>query len=189
MALMKRFTLGAVLCLLMAGAIAILGWRFVQYRIAQSDRPPDLVRISQQADNFPFRTLDGDMKQLSEMKGKVVFVDLWGTWCIQRVAEMPSVQKLYNHYRSDPDVVFLIISRMDSPADVRRYAHRHHYDLPFYTMNDDSIPASMQLNQFPATFLYAPDGSLAAVHTGAANWSGQRVIAFIDGLKEIRKHQ
>jgi thiol-disulfide isomerase/thioredoxin len=180
---MKKFALTAALCLLTLSAIAILGWKFVQHRIAINERVPDLVRINQPADDFPFRTLDGQMRLLSETKGKVVFVDLWGTWCVQCVAEMPTVQDLYNHYRNDQKVDFLIISRLDSPATVRRYARLHHYDLPFYTMDDESIPASMQLNQFPSTFLYAPDGRLAARHTGAANWSDQRVIAFIDGLK------
>jgi thiol-disulfide isomerase/thioredoxin len=184
----KKFALTAALCLLTLGVIAILGWKFIQHRIALNERAPHLVRINQPADDFPFRTLDGNVQRLSETKGKVVFVDLWGTWCIQCVAEMPTVQELYNHYRNDPDIVFLVISRLDSPATVRRYAHLHHYDLPFYTMNDDSIPASMSLNQFPATFLYAPDGSLAAKHTGAANWSDQRVIDFIDGLKNLPKN-
>lgn len=185
MTLMKKFVLSGVFGLLAVGAIAISGWSFIQHRIARNERAPDLVRINQPADDFSFRTLDGKMKRLSEMKGRVVFVDLWGTWCIQCDAEMPAVQELYNHYRNDPDVVFLIISRLDSPAAVRRYARWHHYDLPFYTMDDDDIPASMRLNQFPATFLYAPDGSLAARRTGAADWSDPRVIAFIDGLKKI----
>ncbi len=180
---MKKFALSAALFLLTLCAVAMLGWNLIRYRIALREQAPDLVRINQSADDFPFQTLDGKIERLSEMKGKVVFVDLWGTWCIQCVAEMPTVQKLYDHYRNDPDVVFLIISRLDSPATVRRYALLRHYDLPFYTMDDRSIPASMQLNQFPATFLYAPDGNLAAEHTGAANWSDKRVIDFIDGLK------
>jgi thiol-disulfide isomerase/thioredoxin len=185
MTLWKSLALTAILCLPALGAVAILGWKLIEHRIALNERTPGLVLIHQPADDFPFKTLDGSMKRLSETKGKVVFVDLWGTWCIQCVAEMPAVQELYNHYRNDPDVVFLIISRLDSPATVRRYAHRHHYDLPFYTMEDQSIPPSMQLNQFPATFLYAPDGSLAAKHADAANWSDPRVIAFINGLKNL----
>jgi thiol-disulfide isomerase/thioredoxin len=187
MSLMKKLALAAALCLLALGAVAILGWKYVEHRIALREQAPDLVRIHQAADDFPFRTLDGNAERLSDMKGKVIFVDLWGTWCIQCVAEMPTVQDLYNHYRNDPDVAFLIISRLDSPATVRRYAQRHHYDLPFYTMDDTSIPASMQLNQFPATFLYAPDGSLAARHTGAADWSSPQVVAFIDGLENTPK--
>jgi len=187
MTLPKKLALTVILCLVALSAIAIGGWEFVRHRIALNERVPDLARIDQPAEDFSFRTLDGKKKRLSDTKGKVVFVDLWGTWCIQCVAEMPTVQALYNHYRNDPDVVFLIISRMDSPATVRRYAYLHHYDLPFYTMNDAGIPASMQLNQYPATFLYAPDGNLAARHTGAANWSDRSVIAFIDRLATMPK--
>ena len=184
MTLLKKFTIIAALCLLIAGVAVILGWEFIQHRIAVNEQAPGLVRVNQSADDFSFRTLDGKIERLSEAKGKVVFVDLWGTWCIQCVAEMPTVQKLYDHYRRDPEVVFLIISRLDSPATVRRYARLNHYDLPFYTMDDESIPPSMQLNQFPATFLYARDGSVAAKHTGAADWSDRSVIAFIDELME-----
>jgi len=96
---------------------------------------------------------------------------LWGTWCIQCITEMPTVQKLYDHYRNDPQVKFLIISRMDSPSSVRSYAHRNRLDLPFYVTHDDDIPQSMHLNQFPSTFLYAKDGTLVSKHIGAADWS------------------
>jgi hypothetical protein len=97
---------------------------------------------------------------------------------------MPTVQALYDHYRNDPAVAFLLVSRLDSPARVERYAHHNHFDLPFCTMNDADIPASMQLYQFPATFIYAPDGTLMAKHTGAADWSAPSVISFVDGLKK-----
>ncbi len=68
------------------------------------------------------------------------------------------------------------------PVKVRLYAAANHYSLPFYTMEDSDIPASMQLNQFPATFLYRPSGNVAAQHVGAADWSTPAVITFVDGL-------
>ena len=94
------------------------------------------------------------------------------------------MQRLYEHYRNDPDVTFLIVSRLDSPSAVRSYSWRNHLDLPFYVTRDEDIPESMQLNQFPATFLYAKDGSLVSKHVGAADWSDGSVIAFIDRLKK-----
>jgi hypothetical protein len=97
---------------------------------------------------------------------------------------MPTVQKLYDHYRNDSQVKFLIVSRMDSPTAVRSYARRNHLDLPFYITHDNEIPVSMQLNQFPATFLYAADGRLVSKHVGAADWSDRSVVAFIDRLKQ-----
>ena len=70
--------------------------------------------------DFSFKDLDGKQMRLSDTRGKIVFVALWGTWCIQCVAEMPTVQALYNKFRNDPDVKFLIISCLDSLDAVRR---------------------------------------------------------------------
>ena len=179
----KKIVIIFALLLAFAGISALLALRFIEHRIALNAHAPHLVRIAEPAADFPFRTLDGKLERLSAAKGKVVFLDLWGTWCIQCVAEMPTIQALYNHYRSDPDVTFLIVSRLDSPAAVRNYARRNHLDLPFYTTDDADIPPSMQLNQYPATFLYEPDGAMAAMHTGAADWSAPAVITFIDSLK------
>jgi len=180
----KKIIVALAFLLVLAGGISLLGWRLLQRRIALNAHAPHLVSFAEPAVDFPFWTLDGGTKHLSEVKGKVVFLDLWGTWCIQCVAEMPTVQALYDHYRNDPNVAFLIVSRLDSPETVRRYARRNHLDLPFYTTDDADIPASMHLNQFPATFIYAPDGTLMVKHTGAADWSAPSVISFIDGLKK-----
>jgi hypothetical protein len=101
-------------------------------------------------------------------------------------SEMPTVQAHYDQFRNDPTVTFLIISRLDSPETVRRYARRNHFDPPFYTTDDADIPASMQLNQFPATFLYSPDGTMMVKHTGAADWSAPAVVSYINDLKTKR---
>ena len=133
--------------------------------------------------DFTFRTLDGHLKRLSDFKGKVVFLDLWGTWCIQCMAEMPTVQKLYDHYRNDPEFAFLIVSRMDSAQWVHRFERRGAYTLPFYVTRDEDVPPSMYLKQYPATFLYSPDGTLRAHHAGGTDWDDPSVIRFINALK------
>lgn len=178
-----RVGVGIGVAVVVAACVALAGWKLVARRIAERMQPPRLVYRPVLASDFVFRTLDGRPEHLAAMRGQVLFVDLWGTWCIQCVAEMPTVQKLYDHYRGDPRVRFLVISRMDSPETVRAWARRHRLDLPFYTMRDEDIPASMQLNQYPATFLYGKDGRLVAEHVGAADWSAPEVVRFIDGLE------
>jgi thiol-disulfide isomerase/thioredoxin len=176
--------LAAFVCLLFVAAIAgVSFFKLAEAKIASRLRPPRLAPLSLGGEDLSFYTLDGQPQHRLAKKGKVVFLDLWGTWCLQCVAEMPTVQRLYEHYRNDPQVEFLIVSRLDSPASVQRYARRNRLDLPFYVTGDEDIPNSMDLNQYPATFLYAKDGSLVAQHVGAANWSAPSVIAFIDALK------
>ena len=178
-----RIGLALILLFVVTATIIIGGFKFFQHRIAAHEHAPRLQLGPEPATDLVFRTLDGQPQHLLPVHNQVVFVDLWGTWCIQCVAEMPTVQQLYNHYRNDPQVKFLIISRMDTPAAVRRYAHRNHLDLPFYVTRDNEIPRSMWLNQFPSTFIYSKDGSLVSKHTGAADWSAPSVISFIDRLK------
>lgn len=176
----------AVVVVLFLLAIALIGFILfgaVKYKIASRMQPPELISKYTAADDFSYRTLDGTLKRLSDNKGKVVFVDLWGTWCIQCVAEMPTVEKLYTHFSNDPNVVFLIVSRMDSPEAVRGYARRNGLNLPFYVTHDEDVPQSMQLGQYPATFIYAKSGQLVTSHTGAANWADKSVIAFIRNLE------
>jgi thiol-disulfide isomerase/thioredoxin len=182
-----RYASTISLTLLLLGAcVGLASFKFIQMRLASNLQRPHLEKRPQAAVDLVYRTLDGEEKHLSSSRGQVVFLDLWGTWCVQCVAEMPTVQRLYEHYQNDPSVKFLIVSRMDSSSAVRSYARRNHLDLPFFLTEDQDIPQSMQLNQFPATFIYAMDGSLVAKHVGAANWSDDTVYNFIDGLKEQR---
>lgn len=180
---LRRLLLGLLILLGVAVLAGVGFFKYATHRVASRLAPPPLQRESKIVPDLAYRTLDGDLHHISESKGKVVFLDLWGTWCIQCVAEMPTVQALYDHYRHDPDVQFLIVSRLDSPAMVRAYAARNHFVLPFYVTHDKDVPDAMYLMQYPATFIYARDGSIAAQHAGGANWDDPSVISFINQLK------
>jgi thiol-disulfide isomerase/thioredoxin len=171
-----RLAIAALSLAVVAVLAGLVFFKLIEKKIAGRFQPPELVAASLPAEDFSFQTLDGSPRRLSDFKGKVVFLNLWGTWCIQCVAEMPMVQRLYSHYQGDPTIEFLIVSRMDSPAAVRRYARLRHLDLPFYVTREEDIPASMYLHQYPATFIYAK-------HAGGADWSDPSVIRFIDQLK------
>ena len=181
--LIKRSVVGLIALAILAAAATLLGFKIVQRRIAARMQPPHLEIRTEQASDLVYRTLDGETQHLASTKGQVVFLDIWGTWCVQCVAEMPTVQRLYGHYRNDPQVKFLIVSRLDSPSSVRSYARRNHLNLPFYVTQDQDIPPAMQLNQYPSTFIFAKNGTLVSKHVGAADWSDPAVISYIDQLK------
>jgi len=183
MTVLRRIVAGVLFVVVMAAVGFAILFKLAERRIAGRMQPPELARVDEPASDLVYSTLDGQTEHLAAAKGQVVFLNLWGTWCIQCVAEMPTVERLYEHYKGDPQVRFLIVSRLDSPGRVRAYARRNHYDLPFYTMRDEDIPQSMQFNQYPSTFVFAKDGRLVAHDVAAADWSDGSVIAFIDSLK------
>ena len=184
MAILRRIAIPVALLAVIAAAGALLLFKLAEHRIADRMKPPQLERRAEASNDLVYSTLDGKTEHLASTRGQVVFLNLWGTWCIQCVAEMPTVERLYQHYKGDPQVRFLIVSRLDSPAAVRAYARRNRFDLPFYVMRDEDIPQSMQFDQYPSTFLFAKNGSLAAHDVGAADWSDASVVSFIDGLKK-----
>lgn len=184
MAKIWKFTIaGLALIVILLGAAFIAFFKVLPYTVASRLKAPVLQHALSDAPDFTFRTLDGSPRHLSDWKGKVIFLDLWGTWCIGCIAEMPKVQQLYEHYRNVPDVQFLIISRLDSPWEVRAYARRNRFDLPFFITEDRDVPDSMYLAQYPATFIYARGGSIAGYHAGASDWSDKSVIKFIERLR------
>ena len=184
--LLNRGAVCLVAGLLLAGCAGLLLFKFVQRKIATNMQQPHLRFRPVVAKDLVYRILTGEQQHLVSTKGQVVVLDLWGTWCVQCVAEMPTVHSLYNHYKDNPQVKFLVISRLDALAAVRFYARRNHLDLPFYITEDEDIPSSMQLNQYPSTLIFAKDGSLVSKHLGAADWSDRSVISFINQLKRRR---
>lgn len=163
--------------------------RVLEAKITYSFKTPQIGQSTQpQAKpprdyNSTYSSLDGRTHHLSELHGKVVFVNFWGTWRIRCVAEMPTIQKLYHSLKNDPSLAFVIASRLDTPARVRLYAKYGNYDLPFYTVEDSEIPQSLQFNQYPTTFIFAKDGSLAETQVGGADWSDPSVVASIRKLE------
>jgi thiol-disulfide isomerase/thioredoxin len=190
-AAVKKFLTIAFVALLSTATSALLIFRSLEARIAQSfkvpqiDQTPELRNNPHASYDFSFASLNGQSHRLSDLRGKVVFVNFWGTWCIRCVAEMPTIQKLYETLKDDPSVAFVIASRLDTPERVRAYAKYGRYDLPFYMVNDSDIPQALQFNQYPTTFIFRKDGSLAETQIGGADWDDPSVVQSIRRL-EIR---
>lgn len=70
-----------------------------------------------QAMDFTATDLNGKAVNLSSLKGKVIYVDLWATWCGPCMAEMPAYAKLKEHFKDNPDVVFVSVS-IDTEIDL-----------------------------------------------------------------------
>lgn len=184
-----RIGLGLVAILLLAVCSGVLYLTFehskmtftVTRRPSTSRKSPDLSVLTLPGD-FAYYTLEGKEQHLLANRGKVLFVNRWGTWCAPCITEMPSIQKLYNRYKDDPNVKFLIIASRDSASDVKTFALRHQLDMPFY-IEEDADTDGLDFSTFPSTSIYGKDGTLVSTQVGDADWSAPAVIAQIEKLK------
>ena len=89
--------------------------------------------INKDIELFAMEDLDGKKVDLSKMKGKIIVLDFWATWCAPCKASLPGMQMAVNKYKNDPNVVFFFISTMETAADfkeqIRKFMKEHNYTL------------------------------------------------------------
>ncbi len=117
---------------------------------------------------------------LAEFKGKPVFLNFWATWCPPCIAEMPSIQGLYDQYKGD--VAFILVS--NEPLDVvQAFFEKHRYSFPIYSLQS-GVPAIFETSTIPSTYLIGPGGRLLISKTGAAKWNSGKMKSLLDDLIE-----
>jgi thiol-disulfide isomerase/thioredoxin len=116
-------------------------------------------------------------------KGRVVFLNLWATWCPPCVAELPAIANLASNPRLK-DVAFLCVSTDESPEAVRSFLQDKNWPMTILRATD--VPKAFATEAIPATFVIAPDGRVVAAEVGAAQWDDPSVVDFLEGLSKAR---
>ncbi|MDO5969982.1 TlpA disulfide reductase family protein [Flavivirga aquimarina] len=112
------------------------------------------------------------------IKGKVVLVNFWATWCPPCIAEMPSMQALYNDYKDH--VAFVFVSNEDYTV-INPFLNKNKYTFKVYNPLT-KYPESFDVISIPRTFLIDKQGHIVIDKTGAANWNSDTVRKTIDNL-------
>ena len=110
--------------------------------------------------------------------GSITFISFWATWCAPCVAELPSIEALYQDYKDKID--FVLVTH-ENPEVVQRFLDEKQFDLPVYF--PASLPPEMlQSTSIPTNFLIDAEGKILIKETGAANWNSTKVRELLDGL-------
>lgn len=123
--------------------------------------------------NWTLQSESGELFNFNDAKEKVIVINFWATWCPPCIAEMPSLEKLYQAYQDE--VVFLFVSN-DDLDKLQKFKEKHNYQFPVYKAVT-KLPSEFDINSIPRTFVIDKSGKIVVDKTGAANW-------FSDGFKE-----
>jgi thiol-disulfide isomerase/thioredoxin len=126
---------------------------------------------------------DGKGKSISlaELKGKVIFINFWATWCPPCIAEMPSIQDLYTKYKDNEQVVFIMVDVDGKYKQASDFMKKKGYTLPVY-LPESEVPKEYFAGSMPTTVILDKSGKLAFHHLGAADYSDPEITGFIDKL-------
>ena len=131
--------------------------------------------------NLQVKDLNGQLVNMEDYRGKVIFLNFWATWCMPCVAELPSIEKLYKEFK-DENIAFLLISNEEFEK-VISYHKKKEYEVPFHIMDQEGhIPNIYFSPSIPTTFIISKEGKVVKSTRGAEDWDDDE---FIEALKEM----
>ena len=143
---------------------------------------PSAVSVNDQKEltnyNWQLKGLNTNNIDFNELQNKVVFINFWATWCPPCVAEMPSMQAVYNDYKDK--VTFLFVTN-ENWEKVAKFYTKNGYDLPTYNQLTRR-PVLFESNSIPTTFILSKKGKIVVKKKGAANWNSKKTRKLLDDL-------
>jgi peroxiredoxin len=131
-----------------------------------------VATVNSPAPDFSLTDTTGKQWQLSSLKGKVVFINFWATWCPPCLEELPSMQALQQGMANAPFQMITILNN-DRPELAHAFANRYGYTFPILIDPDSKISNLYGLTGVPETFIIGPDGILKEKFIGPRNWNSQ----------------
>jgi peroxiredoxin len=119
----------------------------------------------QAAPDFTLDLLDGSTITLSELRGRVVVVNFWATWCPPCEDELPDLQTIWEDYQAEGIVLIGVAFDEGEPA-VQEMAARLGVTFPLGLEAEDSISAAYGVTGMPETFVVDQEGRVVYVHVG-----------------------
>ena len=144
-----------------------------------------IVKEGAQAPDFTVEMFDGTKVTLSELKGKVVLVNFWATWCPPCRNELARVEKEIIERFKGQEFVFLPISRGESKEKVAEFRNKMGYTFPMGLDTTQAIFKKYATNYIPRNFLVDRDGKVVKASVGYDDAEFAALVKLIE--QEIKK--
>ena len=135
------------------------------------------------APSFVLPDLAGKVVRMDELRGKVVLLNLWATWCPPCVEEMPTLQRLADKM-AGRDFMVLAVSEDDEPKLVGPWVAARGFTFPVLLDERGVVGANLGITGYPETFVVDRQGRIVHHHIGYRDWSEPKIVAALENLME-----
>jgi len=123
------------------------------------------------APDFALATPDGKQHlSLASLRGKVVLLNFWATWCPPCREEMPSIERLHQEFRNQ-GLAVVAVDLQESPKQVARFMRDFRLNFPAVLDAEGKVAAQYQVRALPATFLVDRAGRVVGQALGPRDWA------------------
>jgi thiol-disulfide isomerase/thioredoxin len=157
-------------------AFADAGLRLLSQTVSSRDFSLPIVSASTAAKTPPL-----EIQSLSALKGKVVFLNFWATWCGPCRDEMPSMEVIYKRFKNE-GLEILAVNCEESQEDVIAFMANNGLTFPALLDEDGRVNGAYGIQAIPTTFLINRDGRIILRLVGSINWDTEKINPAIESL-------
>ncbi|MEO1096903.1 MAG: TlpA disulfide reductase family protein [Bacteroidota bacterium] len=123
-------------------------------------------------------TADNNPIHWRAYEDKVVFLNLWATWCGPCIKEMPSIENATNHFKND-DIVFILATE-ENASKIREFGNRYKFNLDF--VQQKTSLAELGIVALPTTLVFDKSGKLVFKETNARQWDSEENLKMLSSF-------
>lgn len=142
----------------------------------------DISRFDAKAFNFELIDAEQNKTTLSDMKGSVVFVNFWATWCVSCVEELPSIESMHKNFSGNSSFRMVTIVYKDDVKRALSFMKKHGFTFPVYFNPDESAARIFGITGVPETFIIDKNGRIRHKVVGPAEWDSPRAFELVQEL-------
>ena len=157
-------------------ALIILAFSLLLFISGCGESP--VATVGKPAPNFDTVDLEGNIWSLSKLKGQVVFINFWATWCAPCREEMPSMQRLYSKLPKDKFKMLAVFNN-DNPKLVKNFVTKLGLTMPILSDEHNFAGPKYGLTGVPETFIIDKQGVLREKFIGPAEWDHPKYVAML----------
>jgi thiol-disulfide isomerase/thioredoxin len=153
-------------------------------RVVLNLKTPGMIAEDKQVElnssdyNWVLHDVKGGTLEVQALRGRVIFLNFWATWCPPCIAELAEIQRAYKRHGNS--VVFLLVTDQD-PAVVEAFLEKHGYDLPV-AFSRTPVPPVFVHGSIPTTYIISREGRIVVRKTGAVNWDSRGTSRIFEQL-------
>lgn len=138
----------------------------------------DFFRPDQSVPFFEIPDLSGKLVSSRDLQGKFVVLNFWATWCAPCVAEMPALQRFYQHFKDKGvEVVAVNVDTAKKEGDVRKFVAEKGLGFTILLDHQSGLPVRFGVTGFPETLFISPDGKFRAITDPESKKRSLRLIS------------
>jgi len=142
-----------------------------------------LIKQGDKAPDFTFEIAPGKTQKLSDLKGKVVWINFFATWCPPCREELPMLQKeIFDKYKNSDDFVLLILGREQNWDEINKFKQEQGFSMPFYPDPERNVFSVYAEQNIPRNFIIDKNGKIVTASIGFEEEEFRQVVKKVESL-------